>query len=550
MRFPKLAIGLIGVVLGAAMVRAQEYDVVVYGGTSGGVVAAVQAKLMGKSVVLVGPDKHLGGLTSGGLGWTDTGNKAVIGGLSREFNHRIWKHYDDAGAWRWQKKDEYGNKGEGTPAIDGAQRTMWIFEPNVAEKVYDAWVKEHNIPVVRDEWLDRAKGVKKTGNRITSITMLSGKTYTGKMFIDATYEGDLLAAAGVDYHVGREANRVYGEEHNGVQTGVLHHRHHFGVLKEKISPYVVPGDPTSGVLPRISTAHPGVKGEGDNKVQAYCFRMCLTDHPENRIPFAKPEGYDPKQYELLTRIYAAGWTETFGKFDPIPNRKTDTNNHGPFSTDNIGMNYDYPEASYERRREIIKEHETYQKGWLYFITTDPRVPADVREKMSTWGLPKDEFKDNGGWPHQIYVREARRMIGMYVMTENELRKKKPTPDSVGMGSYTIDSHNVQRYITPEGYVQNEGDIGVSTGGPYEIAYGSLVPKRGQTENLLVPVCVSSSHIAFGSIRMEPVFMILGQSAATAAVMAIDAKIAVQDVPYAKLKERLLKDGQILSMPKP
>jgi hypothetical protein len=550
MRFPKLAIGLIGVVLGAAMVRAQEYDVVVYGGTSGGVVAAVQAKLMGKSVVLVGPDKHLGGLTSGGLGWTDTGNKAVIGGLSREFYHRIWKHYDDAGAWRWQKKDEYGNKGQGTPAIDGAQRTMWIFEPNVAEKVYDAWVKEHNIPVVRDEWLDRAKGVKKTGNRITSITMLSGKTYTGKMFIDATYEGDLLAAAGVDYHVGREANRVYGEEHNGVQTGVLHHRHHFGVLKEKISPYVVPGDPTSGVLPRISTAHPGVKGEGDNKVQAYCFRMCLTDHPENRIPFAKPEGYDPKQYELLTRIYAAGWTETFGKFDPIPNRKTDTNNHGPFSTDNIGMNYDYPEASYERRREIIKEHETYQKGWLYFITTDPRVPADVREKMSTWGLPKDEFKDNGGWPHQIYVREARRMIGMYVMTENELRKKKPTPDSVGMGSYTIDSHNVQRYITPEGYVQNEGDIGVSTGGPYEIAYGSLVPKRGQTENLLVPVCVSSSHIAFGSIRMEPVFMILGQSAATAAVMAIDAKIAVQDVPYAKLKERLLKDGQILSMPKP
>jgi len=544
MRFTPLVM-LAVVALGSADLRAQEYDVVVYGGTSGGVVAAVQAKKMGKSVVLVGPDRHLGGLSSGGLGFTDTGNKAVIGGLSREFYHRIWKHYDDAGAWRWQRKDEYGNKGQGTPAIDGSQRTMWIFEPSVAERVFDQWVKELNIPVVRDEWLDRRRGVKKSGSRITSITMLSGRTYAGKMFIDATYEGDLMAAAGVDYHVGREANATYGEEHNGVQTGVLHHRHHFGVLKERISPYVVPGDPSSGVLPRINPAHPGEKGAGDNKVQAYCFRMCLTDHPDNRIPFAKPDGYDPKQYELLARIYAAGWNETFHKYDPIPNRKTDTNNHGPFSTDNIGMNYDYPEASYERRREIIKEHETYQKGWLYFVSTDPRVPADVREKMNRWGLAKDEFKDNGGWPHQIYVREARRMIGLYVMTENELRKKKPTPDSVGMGSYTIDSHNVQRYITPEGYVQNEGDIGVSTGGPYEIAYGSLVPKRGQVANLLVPVCVSSSHIAFGSIRMEPVFMILGQSAATAAAMAIDAKIAVQDVPYAQLKARLVQDGQIL-----
>jgi hypothetical protein len=285
-------------------------------------------------------------------------------------------------------------------------------------------------------------------------------------------------------------------------------------------------------------------------VQAYCYRMCLTDVTENRIPFAKPEGYDPKQYELLVRIYEAGWRETFDKFDPIPNHKTDTNNHGPMSTDNIGYNYDYPEAGYERRREILKEHETYQKGWLYFIANDPRVPKDVQEKMQRFGLPKDEFVDNGGWSHQIYVREARRMVGAYVMTENELLKKRPTPDSVGMGSYGIDSHNIQRYITPEGYVQNEGDIGVSTKGPYEIAYGSIVPKKGQAENLLSPVCVSSSHIAFGSIRMEPVFMILGQSAATAAVMAIDDKSSVQDVPYAKLSERLLKDGQILSKAAP
>ena len=526
-------------------VRAADHDLVIYGGTSAAVTAAVQAKLMGKTVIVVSPDRHLGGLTSGGLGFTDTGNKAVIGGLARNFYHRIWKHYDSAAAWKWQDRASYGNKGQGTPAIDGAERTMWIFEPSVAEKVFEDLVREHGIQVVRDEWLDRAKGVRKEAGRIVSITTLAGRTYAGKMFIDATYEGDLMAAAGVSYHVGREANAVYGEEHNGVQTGVLHHRHHFGVLKEKISPYVVPGDLGSGVLPRVSAAYPGNFGEGDSKVQAYCYRMCLTDHPDNRIPFAKPEGYDPRQYELLARIYAAGWTETFGKFDPIPNHKTDTNNHGPFSTDNIGMNYDYPEASYERRREILKEHQTYQKGWLYFITTDPRVPADVRERMSRWGLPKDEFKDNGGWPHQIYVREARRMTGQFVMTENHLRKRKPTLDSVGMGSYTIDSHNVQRYITPEGYVQNEGDIGVGLKEPYEIAYGSLVPKRGQVGNLLVPVCVSSSHIAFGSIRMEPVFMILGQSAATAAVMAIDAKIPVQDVPYAKLRERLLRDGQIL-----
>ncbi|MFA6562238.1 MAG: FAD-dependent oxidoreductase [Verrucomicrobiia bacterium] len=528
---------------------AAEYDLVVYGGTSAGVIAAVQAKKMGKSVIIVCPDKHLGGLSSGGLGFTDTGNKAVIGGLSRDFYHRVWKHYDTAAAWKWQKKAEYGNKGQGTPAIDGEQRTMWIFEPHVAERVFEDYIREFKIPVRRNEWLDRAKGVKKDGARIVSITTLGRKTYAGRMFIDATYEGDLMAAAGVDYHVGREAQSVYGEQWNGVQTGVLHHRHHFGALKTPISPYIVPGDPKSGVLARISIEPPGEFGAGDKRVQAYCFRMCLTDDPRNRIPFPKPKGYNAKQYELLLRVFAAGWRETFEKFDPIPNHKTDTNNHGPFSTDNIGRNYDYPDASYERRREILREHETYQKGWLWFIANDPRVPKDVQDAMRRWGLPKDEFKDNGGWSHQIYVREARRMIGSYVMTENELTKKRPTPESVGMGSYTIDSHNVQRYIMPEGHVQNEGDIGVSTKGPYEIAYGSLVPKRGQADNLLVPVCVSSSHIAFGSIRMEPVFMILGQSAATAACMALDAGAPVQQVDYAKLRERLLKEGQVLGWKK-
>ncbi|HEX5219319.1 MAG TPA: FAD-dependent oxidoreductase [Verrucomicrobiae bacterium] len=527
-----------------------ESDICIYGGTSGGVVAAVQAARMGKSVVIVCPEQHLGGLSSGGLGFTDTGNKAVIGGLAREFYHRVWKQYDQPEAWKWEQREDYGNQGQGTPAIHKDLRTMWIFEPHVAERVFEDWIREYKIPVYRNEWLDRTSGVKKENQRIVSISTLSGKTYRAKMYLDATYEGDLMAAAEVDYHVGREANSVYGEQWNGVQTGVLHHRHHFGAVKQKISPYVVPGDPSSGVLPRISTNHPGEYGQGDRKVQAYCFRLCLTDHPENRVPFPKPDGYDPAQYELLLRIFQAGWRETFAKFDPVPNRKTDVNNHGPMSFDNIGYNYDYPEASYERRREIIKEHEQYQKGWLYFIANDPRVPSEVREKMQKWGLARDEFRDNGNWPHQLYIREARRMIGQYVMTENELLKKRPTPEPVGMGSYTIDSHNIQRYITPEGYVQNEGDIGVSTRGPYQIAYGALLPKRGQVDNLLVPVCVSSSHIAFGSIRMEPVFMILGQSAATAAAMAIDARVAVQDVPYSKLRERLLQDGQVLESTHP
>jgi hypothetical protein len=520
-------------------------DVVIYGGSSGAVAAAVQAARMGRSVIVVSPDRHLGGLSSGGLGMTDTGNKNVIGGLAREFYHRVWRHYEQPEAWRWQERSAYGNRGQGTPAIDGAARTMWIFEPHVAERIFEELVAEHGIEVVRDEWLDRDQGVRKAGPRIESITTRSGRTYAGRMFIDATYEGDLMAAAGVEYHVGREANAVYGEEHNGVQVGVLHHGHHFGRVPEPISPYRVPDDPASGVLPRISTEPPGEFGAGDHRVQAYCFRTCFTKVPANRVPFPKPDGYDPDQYELLVRIFDAGWRDFFRKFDPIPNAKTDTNNHGPFSFDNIGFNYDYPEASYERRREIIEEHRVYQQGLLWFVANDPRVPAEIRTELAQWGLAADEFPDSDHWPHQLYVREARRMVGSFVMTEGELRKWRPTPDSVGMGSYTIDSHNVQRYVTPEGHVQNEGDIGVGTGGPYAIAYGALVPKRGQCDNLLVPVCVSASHIAYGSIRMEPVFMILGQSAATAASLAIDGGLAVQDVPYDALRARLLADGQVL-----
>ncbi len=520
-------------------------DLIIYGGTSAAIIAAVEGVQNGHSVIVVSPDTHLGGLTSGGLGFTDTGDKSVIGGLAREFYHRLYQHYTTEEAWKWEDRSDYGNKGQGTPAIDGENRTMWIFEPHAAEKVFEDLVREHQIRVDRDEWLDRSGGITMKDGQITSITTLSGNTYFGKMFIDATYEGDLMALADVEYTVGRESTDTYGEEWNGVQTGVLHHQHWFW---EDISPYVVPGDPSSGVLPRISTEPPGEKGSADNKIQAYCFRTCMSDHPDNQVPFPKPEGYDSTQYELLLRSLLTGRKDFFQKFDRIPNRKTDTNNHGPFSSDNIGMNYDYPEASYEERQEIIAEHEQYQKGFYWFVANDPRIPEDIQTEMNKWGLAKDEFTDNGNWPHQIYVREARRMIGEHVMTENELLKRRPTPNPVGMGSYTMDSHNVQRYIKPDGFVQNEGDIGVKTNGPYSISYGSLIPKKADCTNLLVPVCVSASHIAFGSIRMEPVFMILGQSAAAAASIAINQGVAVQDVNYEELRSDLEGKGQILTTP--
>jgi len=521
-------------------------DVIIYGGTSGAITAAVEVVQSGKSVIVVSPDKHLGGLTSGGLGYTDTGNKSVIGGLSREFYHRVWLHYNDSAAWVWQKHSEYGNKGQGTVAMDGENRTMWIFEPHVAEKVFEDFVNENNITIYRDEWLDRENEAVKKDGKIVSFKTLSGKTFSGKIFIDATYEGDLMALAGVSYTVGRESISQYNELWNGVQTGVLHHGHYF---KSKISPYTIPDDPFSEVLPNISPEPPGKYGSADNKIQAYCFRTCMTNYDENRIPFPKPDDYDSTQYELLVRVFETGRKDWFEKFDDIPNKKTDTNNHGPFSSDYIGMNYDYPEASYQRREEIVKQHVNYQMGLLWFVANDPRVPEDIRSRMATWGLAKDEFTDNYSWPHQIYVREARRMIGEYVTTENDVLLKREVPRPVGMGSYAMDSHNVQRYITPEGYVQNEGDIGVSPMAPYSISYGSIIPKKEECSNLLVPVCVSSSHIAFGSIRMEPVFMILGQSAAVAANIAIDKRCAVQNVDYEELKRILEERKQVLTYKK-
>lgn len=523
--------------------KLRKADVIIYGGTSAGIIAAVQVVKSGKTVIVLSPDKHLGGLSSSGLGFTDTGNKEVIGGLAREFYHQVYLHYQQENSWLWQKKEEYGNKGQGTPAIDGKDRTMWIFEPHVAEQIMEKFVKDNKITVLRDQWLDRATGVTLQNGSITEIKTMNGERFSGKMFIDATYEGDLMAASKVSYHVGREANSTYNETYNGVQKLVFHHGHHF---TSNIDPYVVAGDPSSGLLKGINSEKPVPNGTGDHRLQAYCYRMCLTDNPENRVSFPKPDHYNPQDYELLVRVFNSGWKELFNKFDPVPNRKTDTNNHGPFSTDYIGMNYDYPEASYARRKEILKAHEQYQKGLLYFLSNDARVPHDLQAQMKNWGLAKDEFADNGNWPYQIYVREARRMVGSYVMTEQEVLGKKPVPKPIGMGSYALDSHHVQRYVTPEGFVQNEGDIGVKAPKPYSISYDAIVPRETECKNLLVPVCLSSSHIAYGSVRMEPVFMILGQSAALAAVLAIEGNTSVQQVDYEALKSRLTEGRQYLT----
>lgn len=525
----------------APAAQAQETmdaDVVIYGGTSAGVSAAVQTARMGKTVVLIEPSAHIGGLTTGGLGWTDSGNKAVIGGIAREFYQRVKKHYDQPTAWKYEKPEQYKLYRKDDDA-------MWTFEPHVAEKIMRAMLAELKVPVFYRERLDRTagKGVVLQDRQLRAIRMESGKTFRGQVFIDATYEGDLMAAAGVSYTVGREANAKYRETLNGVQRTKNIHNHRFLV---KVDPYVKPGDPTSGLLFGIDPPPYPEDGEGDHRVQAYCYRMCMSNVAANRVPFPKPADYDEAKYELLLRNFEAGDLRLPLKPDMMPNGKTDTNNNCAVSTDYIGRNHRYPDASYAEREQILKDHESYQKGLMWTLANHPRVPQKIRQQMSQWGLPKDEFTDNGGWPHQIYVREARRMVSDYVMTEHDCRRTRETPMSVGMGSYNMDSHNCMRYVTKEGFVQNEGDIQVSPGGPYRISYLSIVPKKGECRNLLVPVCVSSSHIAYGSIRMEPVFMILGQSAATAAVLAIDAKVDVQQVPYEKLQQRLLQDKQILT----
>ncbi|QEC52501.1 FAD dependent oxidoreductase [Anseongella ginsenosidimutans] len=522
------------------------YDIVIYGATSGGIAAAIQGSRMGKRILLIAPSQRIGGLTTGGLGATDIGNKVAIGGISREFYQHIKKYYENDSRWKWQDRAEYM---EGKQERTGeGEDAMWTFEPSAALQVFKDMIAEENIELVSGERLNRESGVKKKGTKITRITMESGKSYQGKVFIDATYEGDLMAAAGVSYTVGRESNEMYGETLNGIYMAEYRQRSGYHQFPDGVSPYKIPGKPESGLLWGISPDSLEAKGTGDKKVQAYNFRICLTDNPGNRLPITRPEGYDPQKYELLARLLAAQpslrkindyfiWTH-------MPNGKTDINNRGGFSTDMIGMNYLWPEASYEEREQIFREHMSYTKGLLYFMKTDPRVPANLREFISSWGYPKDEYIRTDHFTPQLYVREGRRMIGEYVMTEHNCRGKEVVEDPVGLGAYNMDSHNCQRIVV-NGMVKNEGNVEVGVPGPYPVSYRSITPKRSECSNLLVPVCLSSSHIAYGSIRMEPVFMVLGQSAATAASLAIDGRSSVQEVDYEKLRTTLLEDKQRL-----
>ncbi len=488
-------------------------DLCVYGGVSGGVIAAIAAARRGLNVILLEPSLHLGGLTAGGLGMTDVGNKHVIGGLAREFYRRLGRHYGVTEEWR--------------------------FEPHVAEEVLEAWLAETNIQVFRGQFLDK---VLMERGKIHSLKTLSGLTVRAKMFMDATYEGDLMAKAGVSYTVGREDNAIYHETINGAQ---IHNGHQF---EFPIDPYVTPGVPSSGLLPGIDADGEFHAGRGDRRVQAYNFRMCLTCQSELRIPFPKPADYNPIWYLLLKRYLATGWNEVSNRFDPgIHGGKTDTNNHGAVSTDFIGMNHNYPEADYETREKIFQAHVTWQQGLMWCMANDPEIPDAIREPMREWGLCKDEFPDSGGWSHALYIRESRRMVSDYVMTEGNCRGDVVAEDSAGMAAYGMDSHHCRRMVI-NGKVVNEGDVQIGGFLPYPISYRAIVPRESECQNLLVPFCLSASHIGFGSIRMEPVFMVLGQSAAVAAAMAIEESCAVQKVSYPALRHELRKEAQILDRP--
>jgi hypothetical protein len=560
-----------------------ETDVCVFGATSSGIAAAVQAARMGKSVVIAEPGAFLGGLTTGGLGATDIGNKAAIGGIAREFYGRVARHYARDSAWKFETRAEYfAKRGSGQSKasdLTSANATMWTFEPHVAEQILQEMLQEAKVPIYFGQ---RLEFVRKDGARLTEIVVENANIYRAKMFIDATYEGDLLAKADVSFHVGRESNREYGETLNGLRAETP--KHQFLVA---VDPYVKPGDTNSGLLPFIqeprrrktagsarpteaeqleaseypdqggkskSDAASDRPGDGDHRVQAYNYRLCFTTNAANRLPLEPPLNYDPAKFELLARyleaLVAAGKRPKLDDFwHPIwlPNQKTDINNNGGFSTDFIGANWQYPEAIYETRERLAREHEDYTRGFLTFLATSPRVPANIRDEMKRWGPCADEFQTTGGWPNQLYVREARRMISDYVMTESHCRGQQRAEDAVALAAYNMDSHNVQRRVR-NGRVENEGDVQVPPMSPYPISYRAIVPKRSEAENLLVPVCLSASHIAYGSIRMEPVFMILGQSAATAACLAIDDNIRAQKVDYAKLRARLLADKQILHWP--
>jgi hypothetical protein len=499
-----------------------EYDVVIYGGTSAGVIAAYTAHKMGKSVVIINPNEHIGGLSSGGLGQTDIGNKHAVTGLSREFYRKLGKAY--------------------------GRFESWTFEPSMTEKLFKDYLKEGNIPVITNK---RISQVSKNQSTIESVTIVNtlddegaAQTIRGKVFLDCTYEGDLLPLAGVSYFVGREDNSQYNEQLSGFQLPEYHKQSGYHQFPDNVSPYKVPGDPTSGLVWGISTQEPTPTGSGDKLVQAYNFRICLTDSVENQLPITRPADYDSTKYELLARLIEAQPTmrglNQYFIWSPMPNRKTDINNRGGFSTDMIGYSHTWAEASHEERVKIYNEHISYTKGLLYFMGHDPRVPDTLRNEVLKWGYPKDEYKQYGNFTPQIYVREGRRMVGEYVMTEANCRGEVTVDDAIGMAAYTMDSHNTQRIVV-NGMVKNEGNVEVGGFPPYPISYRALTPKAAECTNLLVPVALSSTHIAFGSIRMEPVFMVLAQSAAIAASMAIDAGTTVQNVDIAALQNKIKSD---------
>jgi hypothetical protein len=493
-------------------------DICVYGASSAGVIAAVTAGRSGKKVMLIAESKHLGGLSSGGLGNTDIGNKIAITGLARDFYKRVGSHY-------------------GKPE-------QWIFEPHVAETIFRDYIKNENVPVLYDHHLI---AVLKTGTRIKGITVSSGTNHTiilAKEFIDCSYEGDLMALASVSYAIGRESNHEYNETYNGVQ---MLDKHQF---PDGIDPYNISGDKKSGYLWGVSTDTLKTNGTGDNKIQAYNFRICLTDSVENRIEISKPEGYDSTHYDLLVRYIYMKKPSTLEdgllNINHIPRRKTDINNNGPFSTDMIGMNYNYPDGDSKLRAKIISEHEIYNKGLLYFLGHDTRIPEYLRNEMLKWGYPKDEYTDNNNWSPQLYIRESRRMLGEYVMTESNCTGKLKVTDGVGLAAYTMDSHNCERLIADR-MVKNEGDVQIGEFPPYPVSFRSIVPRKSECINLLVPVCLSASHIAYGSIRMEPVFMVLAESSAIAASIAIDLNCPIQKIPVGKLQNKLEEDPLVLNI---
>ncbi|MFT5886995.1 MAG: hypothetical protein ACI9IP_003468 [Arcticibacterium sp.] len=537
-------------------------DIVIYGGTSAGISAAIQAARFYKSVIIIEPSNRLGGLTTGGLGQTDIGNKQVIGGIAREFYRNIKSHYKDSTNWVWQARTDYKDGGQTQSGKE--EDAMWTFEPSVALKVYHNMMKDLDITIVYNQKLNRATGISKTSNTINSISMESGETYHGKMFIDATYEGDLLAAAGISYNVGRESNSQYGESLNGIQAnktsktlvGTVSNNAVYHNFIEGVDPYKVKGDPSSGLLPFIAEGGPGIDGQGDKGIQAYCFRMTLTDQPENRIPFKKPENYEELDYELLFRNYEAAvgpLEEMYAYGDPLipwinsamPNRKTDTNNQKGFSSDFIGQNWDYPEASYDEREKIVARHRLYQQGLMWTLAYHPRIPEKVRDKVSQWGTCKDEYEREDGWQQQLYIRESRRMNSDYVMSQKNCEGIEVVTDPIGMAAYGMDSHHIKRYVNSKGYVSNEGNVEAHVKAPFPISYRSIVPKKEECSNLLVPICLSATHIAFGSIRMEPVFMVLGQSSAAIASLAIEADKAVQGIDYDVIRKTLVEQTQIL-----